>query len=184
MKGNVIGFDPETNTGAISGFDGQRYDFTTQDWRGHGRPRHGDVVDFQAEGHRATQVYLVEPEYVQPSLRRVLFLAEGADFPLAILAEMGLAAVGDSGLHRAVHRWQREPRDRRGFVVGALIGLIYVALLWPSIAIQIKRVHDRDWPWAFILVLFIPIVNIWPMIEIMFLRGTVGSNRFGPDPVR
>ena len=54
MKGNVIGFDPDTNTGAVSGHDGNRYDFATVDWRGHAQPRHGDLVDFQALGQRAT----------------------------------------------------------------------------------------------------------------------------------
>ena len=57
MKGEVLGFDPETNTGAISGHDGQRYDFVTLDWRGPGRPGRGIGVDFIAEGSRATQVY-------------------------------------------------------------------------------------------------------------------------------
>jgi uncharacterized membrane protein len=57
VKGNVLGFDPETNTGAISGHDGQRYDFVTLDWRGAGRPSPGVTVDFIADGRRATQVY-------------------------------------------------------------------------------------------------------------------------------
>ena len=38
MKGNVIGFDATGNAGAISGYDGQRYDFTTFDWHGQERP--------------------------------------------------------------------------------------------------------------------------------------------------
>jgi hypothetical protein len=36
MRGNVIGFDPDTNTGAIGGYDGKRYDFVTQEWGGDG----------------------------------------------------------------------------------------------------------------------------------------------------
>ena len=30
MKGNVIGFDSDTNTGAISGHEGNRYVYATQ----------------------------------------------------------------------------------------------------------------------------------------------------------
>src|SRR6185312_14713830 len=77
MRGNVIGFDRDTNTGAISGHDGNRYDFATIDWLGHTQPRHGDIVDFQPEGQRATQVYLIEPEYVQPSFLPFYFSAKG-----------------------------------------------------------------------------------------------------------
>ena len=44
MKGNVIGFDRDTNTGAISGHDGNRYDFVTADWHSNRQPMRGDVV--------------------------------------------------------------------------------------------------------------------------------------------
>jgi uncharacterized membrane protein len=57
MKGNVLGFDLETNTGAISGHDGQRYDFVRLDWRGAGLLVRGLTVDFVAECGRATQIY-------------------------------------------------------------------------------------------------------------------------------
>src|SRR5260370_13769275 len=57
MKGNVIGFDPDSNAGAISGHDGNRYDFVRLDWRGSARPSRGAVVDFVADGQRATQIY-------------------------------------------------------------------------------------------------------------------------------
>ena len=64
-----------------------------------------------------------------------------------------------------------------------LIGLYSLVLIWPSIVMYIKRAHDRNWPGAFILLMFVPLVNIWPLIELLFLRGTIGSNRFGADPV-
>ena len=57
MKGNVLGFDPDSNTGAITGHDGQRYDFVRLEWRGPGMPGRGAAVDFVAEGTRATQIY-------------------------------------------------------------------------------------------------------------------------------
>lgn len=57
MKGNVLGFDPDTNTGAISGHDGQRYDFVRLDWHGPTNPARGALVDFVAGSGRATQIY-------------------------------------------------------------------------------------------------------------------------------
>ncbi|HEX3883246.1 MAG TPA: hypothetical protein VHW66_11345 [Stellaceae bacterium] len=59
MKGNILGFDRDTNTGAISGHDGQRYDFVRLEWRAPSEPGRGAVVDFVAEGSRATQIYPV-----------------------------------------------------------------------------------------------------------------------------
>lgn len=63
MKGNVIGFDPDSNTGAISGHDGRRYDFVRLEWRGPNPPDRGAVVDFVAEGGNATQIYPVRGRY-------------------------------------------------------------------------------------------------------------------------
>jgi uncharacterized membrane protein YhaH (DUF805 family) len=69
-------------------------------------------------------------------------------------------------------------------IAGSIIlGLYSLLLIWPSIAIYIKRAHDRDWPWPFILLFLVPLVNFWPLIELWFLRGTIGGNRFGADPV-
>jgi uncharacterized membrane protein YhaH (DUF805 family) len=181
MKGNVIGFDPDTNTGAISGHDGKRYDFVTADWHGHSQPRHGDIVDFQPDGDRATQMYLVDVEYVQPTLGQFLFSPHGrisrSQYWLKWVVTFLVIYVILLGLTLAT----------TGSVAGGIFGFILVifalVMLWPSIAILVKRVHDRDWPWPFILLLLVPLVSLWPAIEIMFLRGTIGSNRFGPDPV-
>ena len=57
MKGDVLGFDPDINTGAISGHDGQRYDFVRLEWHGPGLPGRGETVDFVADGKQATQIY-------------------------------------------------------------------------------------------------------------------------------
>ena len=57
MKGEIIGFDPDTNTGAISGHDGNRYDFVRLDWRGSALPTRGTAVDFVSEGMHAREIY-------------------------------------------------------------------------------------------------------------------------------
>lgn len=64
-----------------------------------------------------------------------------------------------------------------------LFGFIFsLALLYSMVAIYVKRLHDRDHSGWFALLLLVPLVNLWPAIEIMFLRGTKGPNRFGADP--
>ena len=213
MKGNVIGFDPDTNTGAISGHDGQRYDFATVDWHGRGQPRHGEVVDFQPEGQRATQIYLLEPEYVAPSLGQFYFSASGRIsrsqywlrffLPVFVIGlVLDLIATG-SGL-----KW--------------LPGVFQLIVLWPGIAVLVKRIHDRNKSGWLVWALYGPlivaviftiftlisvgvgsrsaatglgivsgifwiaglVVAIWFFIEFGCLRGTIGANRYGADPVR
>ena len=56
--------------------------------------------------------------------------------------------------------------------------------IWPSLAVAVKRCHDRNRSGWFIFANLIPMVGaIWYLIETGFLRGTVGDNRFGPDPL-
>ena len=56
MRGTVIGFDPDTNSGAISGHDGKRYDFVRLEWRSPARPARGMAVEFIPAGIQATQI--------------------------------------------------------------------------------------------------------------------------------
>jgi len=66
---------------------------------------------------------------------------------------------------------------------GVFYLIVSVVTFWPDIAIAVKRCHDRDRSGWFVLVSLIPIVNLWYIVEIGFLKGTTGSNRFGPDPL-
>jgi len=69
-------------------------------------------------------------------------------------------------------------------VVWILVSLIMLGLIWPSLAISIKRWHDRDKSGWWILIGLIPLVGpIWALIETGFLPGTAGTNQFGPDPL-
>lgn len=63
------------------------------------------------------------------------------------------------------------------------LNLVNLVLLWPSIAVGVKRLHDRNYSGWFLLVLFVPLVQLWPIVVMLFLRGTEGDNRFGPDPL-
>jgi uncharacterized membrane protein YhaH (DUF805 family) len=70
----------------------------------------------------------------------------------------------------------------------ALAMIIGVASIWPGLALVVKRLHDRNRSGWFAATLLIPLANIvfmiWILIEVWFLRGTIGTNRFGDDPVQ
>jgi uncharacterized membrane protein YhaH (DUF805 family) len=65
-----------------------------------------------------------------------------------------------------------------------VLGLISLALIWPGLAISIKRWHDRDKSGWWVLIALIPIIGaIWALVETGFLPGTPGPNQYGPDPL-
>ena len=76
------------------------------------------------------------------------------------------------------------------FIIFAiLIGITVLALFIPIIAVNVRRLHDRDmsgwWYLGFIVLSNIPFVGILISIGylvLMALPGTNGPNRFGPDP--
>jgi len=61
--------------------------------------------------------------------------------------------------------------------------LLYVPLIWISLAVQVKRWHDRDKSGLWILISLIPLIGpLWAFIETGCLRGTLGPNGYGADP--
>ncbi len=73
--------------------------------------------------------------------------------------------------------------------IGILIALWSLATFIPSLAVSIRRLHDRDmsgwWYLGFLVGSLIPLINFLVSIGflvLMCLEGTRGPNRFGPDP--
>ncbi|MDE0087852.1 MAG: TM2 domain-containing protein [Candidatus Poribacteria bacterium] len=58
MKGKILDFSIQTNSGAISGDDGERYNFSGADWKSDRHPTRGMSVDFATEDHRAKEIYI------------------------------------------------------------------------------------------------------------------------------
>jgi|SRR5688572_1305271 uncharacterized membrane protein YhaH (DUF805 family) len=60
---------------------------------------------------------------------------------------------------------------------------VNLLLLWPTLAVSVKRWHDRDKTGWWVLVALIPFVGwIWLLIENGLLRGDARANRFGEPP--
>ena len=89
----------------------------------------------------------------------------------------------------------------------AIILVLYIPLIWVGLALSAKRLHDRDKSAWWLLVfyalptilsaaadrtedvqfIFLHLISfgitVWAFVELGCLRGTVGSNRYGPDPL-
>lgn len=109
-------------------------------------------------------------------------------------------------------------------IIGSIVGftskaynwvgfILQLLVLYPSLALMIKRLHDRDRPDYFAYIMIAPsivigllqalgimdpaqgmsalgyllyliymVVGIWALVEFC-MRGTVGPNQYGPDPL-
>ena len=91
-------------------------------------------------------------------------------------------------------------------VIGLITLVALFAAMWASLALAAKRLHDRDKSnWWMVIFYLIPAVlrffaeemggagivftlvslgfTLWGFVEVGFMRGTSGPNRYGPDPL-
>jgi uncharacterized membrane protein YhaH (DUF805 family) len=81
-----------------------------------------------------------------------------------------------------------------GLLLHALLGIarvgtqtaehvVNVLLLWPTLAVSIKRWHDRGYSGWWVLIVLVPVVGwLAAIVANGLLPGTRGPNRFGPEP--
>jgi len=71
-----------------------------------------------------------------------------------------------------------------GDAAGLLLAfIVYIVYLIISLAVQVKRWHDRGKSGWWILIGFVPLIGgLWALIECGFLAGTPGPNQYGPQP--
>lgn len=74
-------------------------------------------------------------------------------------------------------------------VIDAVLGteavtlILGLALLIPSVAVLIRRLHDLDRTGWWALFMFLPILGTLLLLVFCVMKGTEGPNRFGPDPL-
>jgi uncharacterized membrane protein YhaH (DUF805 family) len=78
--------------------------------------------------------------------------------------------------------------DKALAAIGPIASLVLfffgIVATWISVAVAIKRFHDRDKSGWWVLIIFVPVIGaLWYLIECGFLRGTDGHNKYGHDPL-
>jgi uncharacterized membrane protein YhaH (DUF805 family) len=61
--------------------------------------------------------------------------------------------------------------------------LFTLAIFVPSLAVTFRRLHDHDRSGWWILLALLPIVGALVLLFWYASRGTIGANRYGPDPL-
>ena len=101
----------------------------------------------------------------------------------------------------------REQRFEFAVLTVVILLLLYIPLIWIGLAIGAKRLHDRDKSAWWLLVFYVLpgilsslgnqmddlgflilhvvsfAITVWAFVELGCLRGTLGPNQYGPDPL-
>lgn len=168
MRGEILSYDDVSGTGLISGDDSIRYGFARAAIQAGGTIRAGARVDFVPEGVEATQIMVLagDPAAAFGQAASSAYVARdtggGYDFASAMFSF--------NGRLRRQHFWiSWLILLGAGVVLGwiPIIGtLLSVVMIWPNVAISVKRLHDMGksgWftviPWVANIVGFIMIVS-------------------------
>jgi len=94
----------------------------------------------------------------------------------------------------------------QSWALGILAGLLFIPFFVSSLAVAVKRLHDREKSaWWLLVFYLLPAlldgmanvaedaslvfslasfaVSLWAFVELGCLRGTIGDNQYGPDPL-
>ncbi|ENW32011.1 DUF805 domain-containing protein [Acinetobacter lwoffii] len=184
MRGSILDFSIQHNTGFISGDDNQRYSFNGADWRSERPPSRGDRVDFIVNtAGEASEVYLTSGSSI--------YLGEKISSQLGKYSNLDQAEENYSSIDWFVKCLTnyanfsgRARRKEFWFfmlfcvilgivteVIDTVLGtkplvnsLLNLALLVPSLAVGARRLHDvgRSGWWQLLTLTVIGIlVLIW-----------------------
>ena len=64
-----------------------------------------------------------------------------------------------------------------------VVGIVNAALICPSLAVSVRRLHDTNRRGWWLLMYLIPIIGAIWLIVLFCFKGMEGENRFGPDPL-
>lgn len=106
--------------------------------------------------------------------RRTFWLFQLAIFIFSVVL---LLALGGDTLD-ALSQNQKDEAALNALM--SLAWKINLVLLWPKLAVDVKRFQDRDKSWYWIFIQLIPMIGpLWYLVEAGFIPGTQGDNRFG-----
>jgi uncharacterized membrane protein YhaH (DUF805 family) len=66
--------------------------------------------------------------------------------------------------------------------IGALGTVFVLAMLLPSVAVGVRRLHDIDRTGWWLLIALVPLVGAIVLLVFAVQAGTQGDNQYGPDP--
>ncbi len=197
MKGQVLDFSVQTNSGIISGDDQNRYHFSGTEWRDQKPPMRGDSVDFSHDNAgNALQVYRALQQSnafsgLNSQLDKISNLNQSeenyniVDWTVKVLKNY----VNFEGRARRKEYWFFVLATMIvGIIVGIvgeisntgdlLSGILNLALLLPSIAVAARRLHDtnRSGWWQLIA---LTIIGIIPLIIWLATETKQEANKWG-----
>ncbi|MBD3614527.1 DUF805 domain-containing protein [Kingella kingae] len=211
MKGQILNFSME-NGGLITGNDGKRYQFPSQQWREQVMPERGMTVDFDInEQGDAVAIFLVEEikntvQQKTPAKPKPAAPKPTKDKSEYSLWDYAISVIKDNyanvnGRARRKEYWGfilfynliltgLQIIGLIGYAISNTVGAIFsipfylfaLAALVPSVTAAVRRLHDVNKSGWWLLIAIIPVIGAIWLIVLLCQDGTAGENQFGHNP--
>ncbi len=195
MKGQVLDFSIQTNSGIISADDQNRYEFSGAEWRSQNAPQPGDQVDFAIDDTgKAVQVYIVFQQNNFAHNARPNFSEEEENYDFFAWSFKPLKKFADfEGRARRKEFWFFWLFCILVSIIASVCDLLIssgewlenlssLALLIPSLAVGARRLHDTGRSGWWQLLIF-TVIGIIPLI-IWWATDTKAQNNQWGQPAR
>ncbi len=192
MKGKILDFSIQNSSGIISAEDGNRYNFSTKEWKSDKSPTVNQSVDFSIDGENATAIYLEQTNLLEQanSLNDIVKNNDKIDFFLRAYRNY----VNFEGRDTRQQYWMFYLFYIIAYIIlsildniigtgGVLGGIFALGTLLPGIAITTRRLHDIGKSGWWQLLVLIPLVGAIVLIIFLAKKGMMGDNQFGKDPL-
>ncbi|MDC4435799.1 DUF805 domain-containing protein [Acinetobacter baumannii] len=212
MKGRILDFSIQTNTGIITGEDHKRYSFVGSEWKETQAPVRGYEVDFEinAEG-QATGVYLEITANPIPAIVNTPTQSNSSYTAPASQESSHKAKEafrkweqGEDNYQQAIFTCFKKFADFKGrarrrefwyfelfcvllslllsFMNEDLATLAMLITLIPNIAVNVRRLHDINRSGWWMLIALVPIVGVLLLLFWAAQEGNPLANQYGESP--
>lgn len=197
MKGKILDFTIQTNTGIIIGDDQKRYNFAGSEWKEQQPPVQDNEVDFEVNtAGQAIGVYLKkvnllsknkssDPDSSQTSADKVFNKLDQEEmvYQQAIVTCFK-KFVDFKGRAKRSEFWYFQLfcvllSLCLSFINEDMASLAMLVTFLPNIAVTARRLHDIDRSGWWMLIAFVPIVGILLLLFWAAQEGNSGSNQYG-----
>ncbi|ENV33292.1 DUF805 domain-containing protein [Acinetobacter gerneri] len=196
MKGTILDFSVQTNTGIISGEDAKRYQFIGSEWKEATSPQRGQIVDYDInEQGQAIAIYFELKTTFTPTQYNTEPSSKNEDvynlFDWFIKCIKNYANF--NGRARRKEYWffrlsMLIISISASFIDAILeteilfIGLFILATFIPDLAVSVRRLHDINKSGWWYLITLIPIFGIILLIIWLAKEGDQHNNMYGESP--
>lgn len=194
MKGKILDFSIQTNSGLIAGEDEKRYTFFGSEWKENTPPQRGVCVDFDLNhAGQAIGVYKALAQQAVP----VSFNVEDTEESQYQFFDWFIKCIKNyvnfSGRARRKEYWFFRLTIflltlAIVFVESALgtdgifLGLFLLATFLPDLAVTVRRLHDVGRSGWWLSIVFVPIIGAILILIWFVTEGQKNENLYGSSP--